>query len=121
MTGLLTDVGHERVASKRDSVIIDSAGYESSKYKRAWYYGSEYDDMKIRGSRYNTGDVSTTALDADENAVGQWSGTYVIIIEPAHRMSKAVPTAPTASSTGSSSTSTVSTSSTVANDRDAHA
>jgi len=59
-----------------DAVIVAAGGYESSEEKRTRYYGSDYDAMKVRGSRYNTGEGS------------RWSSTR----EPARTASGAAPT-----------------------------
>jgi tricarballylate dehydrogenase len=81
MTGLVADIGDERVQFDCEVVVLASGGYESSPEKRARYYGAGYDDMKVRGSRYNTGGAIEMALDAGANAVGQWSGAHMAIID----------------------------------------
>jgi tricarballylate dehydrogenase len=81
VTGLVADVGNERVTFDCDAVVLASGGYESSPEKRARYYGAGYDDMKVRGSRYNTGGAIEMALEAGANAVGQWSGAHMAIID----------------------------------------
>jgi tricarballylate dehydrogenase len=78
---LVADVGDERVTFDCGAVVLASGGYESSPEKRARYYGVGYDDMKVRGSRYNTGGAIEMALDAGANAVGQWSGAHMAIID----------------------------------------
>jgi tricarballylate dehydrogenase len=64
-----------------EAVILACGGYESSPEKRARYYGSGYDDMKVRGSGYNTGEAIEMALDAGANAAGQWSGAHMALID----------------------------------------
>lgn len=81
VTGVVADVGDERVTFDCEAVVLASGGYESSPEKRARYYGAGYDDMKVRGSRYNTGGAIDMALDAGANAVGQWSGAHMAIID----------------------------------------
>ncbi len=81
VTGLVADLDDERVTFECDGVILASGGYESSPEKRARYYGAGYDDMKVRGSRYNTGDAIDMAVEAGANAVGQWSGAHMAIID----------------------------------------
>jgi len=56
-----------------DAVIVAAGGYESSDEKRTKYYGPDYDAMKVRGSRYNTGEAIDMTVDAGANAVGQWA------------------------------------------------
>lgn len=64
-----------------DAVVIGAGGYESSDEKRTRYYGPEYDAMKVRGSRYNTGEAIDMATDAGANAVGQFGGAHMALID----------------------------------------
>lgn len=63
------------------AVIIASGGYESSKEKRTRYYGPGYEVMKVRGSRYNTGEAIDMALDIGAKSEGEWSGAHMAIID----------------------------------------
>nr|WP_245902868.1 FAD-dependent oxidoreductase [Salinigranum rubrum] len=83
VTGLVADCGDDRVRFDCDAVVVAAGGYESSPEKRARYYGAGYDDMKVRGSRYNTGGAIEMALDAGANACGQWSGAHMALIDAA--------------------------------------
>ena len=64
-----------------DAVVVAGGGYESSDEKRTRYYGPEYDAMKVRGSRYNTGEAIDMTLDAGANAVGQFGGAHMALID----------------------------------------
>jgi tricarballylate dehydrogenase len=64
-----------------DAVIVAAGGYESSDEKRTKYYGPDYDAMKVRGSRYNTGEAIDMTVDAGANAVGQWGGAHMALID----------------------------------------
>lgn len=64
-----------------DAVICGGGGYESSPEKRVQYYGAGYDDMKVRGSRYNTGGVIKMLLEAGAAEAGQWSGAHMALID----------------------------------------
>lgn len=81
VTGLEAVVGDDRLTFDCDAVIIASGGYESSSRKRAAYMGAGYDDMKVRGSRYNTGEAIDMATDAGARAIGQWSGAHIALID----------------------------------------
>lgn len=63
------------------ATVLACGGYESSPEKRARYMGAGYDDMKVRGSRYNTGEAIEIALDAGAKPVGQWSGAHMALID----------------------------------------
>lgn len=79
--GLETAQGEGYARFNCKAVILACGGYESSPEKRARYYGSGYDDMKVRGSGYNTGEAIEMALDAGANAAGQWSGAHMALID----------------------------------------
>lgn len=74
-----TDDGIETFEA--DAVIVGAGGYESSEEKRTRYYGSDYDAMKVRGSRYNTGEGIEMVLDAGGKATGQWGGAHMALID----------------------------------------
>jgi tricarballylate dehydrogenase len=64
-----------------DSLVLACGGYESSPEKRATYYGETYDDITVRGSRYNTGEALEMAMDAGAASAGQWSGAHMTVID----------------------------------------
>lgn len=74
-------VEDKRVTFTCDAAILACGGYESSEEKRAKYMGRGYEEMTIRGSPYNTGEAIDMAIDAGANAVGQWSGAHMAIID----------------------------------------
>ncbi len=69
------------VEFRAETVIVAAGGYESSEEKRTRYYGSDYDAMKVRGSRYNTGEGIEMVLDAGGRATGQWGGAHMALID----------------------------------------
>jgi tricarballylate dehydrogenase len=75
----ITDDGF--VEFESDAVILGAGGYESSPEKRTRYYGSDYDAMTVRGSRYNTGEAIDAALETGANATGQWGGAHMALID----------------------------------------
>jgi tricarballylate dehydrogenase len=66
-----------------ETVIVGAGGYESSPEKRTRYYGEDYDAMKVRGSRYNTGEGIEMVLDAGGRVEGQWGGAHMALIDSA--------------------------------------
>lgn len=81
VTGIDAVVGNERRTFDCEAVILASGGFESSSQKRAAYMGPGYDDMKVRGSRYNTGEAIEMATDAGARTTGQWSGGHMALID----------------------------------------
>lgn len=70
-----------RIRFAADAVILAAGDYGSSDEKRVRYYGSDYDAMKVRGSRANTGEALMMAEDAGANLVGQWGGAHMALID----------------------------------------
>lgn len=64
-----------------EAVVLASGGYESDEEKRTIFYGPGYESMKVRGSRYATGEAIDAAKDVGAKAVGQWSGAHIAIID----------------------------------------
>lgn len=81
ITGLKAFTDDGPATFECDAVIIGAGGYESSDEKRTRYYGREYDAMKVRGSRYNTGEAIEMMFDAGANAVGQFGGAHMALID----------------------------------------
>lgn len=81
ITGVRVAVNDEDVLFRCDATLVAAGGYESSPEKRARYYGRGFDDMKVRGSRYNTGEAIDMAIENGAKAEGQWSGAHMAIID----------------------------------------
>ncbi len=81
--GLRARTDDGTVEFRADAVVVAAGGYESSEEKRTRYYGSDYDAMKVRGSRYNTGEGIDMVLDAGAKATGQWGGAHMALIDSA--------------------------------------
>lgn len=79
--GVRATVDDTNVAFDADTTIVAAGGYESSSEKRTTYYGPGYEEMKVRGSPYNTGEAIDMVLDVDANPVGQWSGAHMALID----------------------------------------
>lgn len=79
--GLAARTADGRVRFDVDAVIIAAGDYGSSDEKRVRYYGRGYDEMKVRGSRYNTGEALMMAESTGANLVGQWGGAHMALID----------------------------------------
>jgi tricarballylate dehydrogenase len=64
-----------------DAVILAAGDYGSSKEKRSRYYGPGYGSMKVRGSRYNTGEAVDAAIDIGAKTDGDWGDAHMAIID----------------------------------------
>ncbi len=59
-----------------DGVILAAGGFEANPEMRARYLGPGWDIVKVRGSRFNTGDGLRMALEAGAVPFGNWSGCH---------------------------------------------
>lgn len=80
VTGVDALVDSEPTRYHSDAVVIAAGGFESSVEKRTRCLGPEYDDMTVRGVRYNTGHPIEVALDIGAKADGNWSGGHVSMV-----------------------------------------
>ncbi|MFB6170073.1 MAG: FAD-dependent tricarballylate dehydrogenase TcuA [Haloarculaceae archaeon] len=64
-----------------DAVVLAAGDYGSSKEKRTRYYGPGYGKMKVRGSRYNTGEAIESAIDVGAKTDGEWGDAHMAIID----------------------------------------
>lgn len=81
VTGVRAMVDDEQKIFRTDAVVIACGGYESSPEKRTRYYGGPYEEMTVRGVRYNTGEALDMALDIGAKSEGQWSGAHMTVID----------------------------------------
>jgi tricarballylate dehydrogenase len=66
---------------KAGNVILACGGFESSPEMRTRYLGPLWDNCKVRGTRFDTGDGHNAALRAGAHAFGQWSGCHATPID----------------------------------------
>jgi tricarballylate dehydrogenase len=60
------------------SVVLAGGGFQSNPEWRARYLGPNWELAKVRGTRYNTGDVIRMALDIGAAPAGNWSGCHAV-------------------------------------------
>jgi tricarballylate dehydrogenase len=91
VTGLVTDdAGVQGVRVKRGgktievhakSVVLAAGGFQANPEARARYLGPGWELAKVRGTRFNTGDVIRMALEAGAAPAGNWSGCHAVAWE----------------------------------------
>jgi len=64
-----------------EAVVLAAGDYGSSKERRTRYYGPGYGNMKVRGSRYNTGEAIDAAMDVGAKSEGEWGDAHMAIID----------------------------------------
>jgi tricarballylate dehydrogenase len=63
------------------SVVLAGGGFQANPEMRARYLGPGWELAKVRGTRFNTGDVIRMALDAGAAPTGNWSGCHAVAWE----------------------------------------
>jgi len=63
------------------AVVLAAGGFEANPEMRARYLGPGWDLVKVRGSRYNSGEVLNLALAFGAQAVGHWSGCHAVLVD----------------------------------------
>jgi tricarballylate dehydrogenase len=62
------------------SVIMACGGFEGSPEMRRQYLGEGWDLVKLRGTRYNTGDGLRMAIEIGAQACGHWGGCHASVV-----------------------------------------
>jgi tricarballylate dehydrogenase len=65
---------------KTRAVVLASGGFEANAEMRAKYLGPGWEMVKVRGSRYNTGETLNLALNVGAQGSGQWSGCHAVLL-----------------------------------------
>jgi tricarballylate dehydrogenase len=63
------------------SVVLAGGGFQANPEWRARYLGPGWELAKVRGTRFNTGDVLKMALDIGAAPAGNWSGCHAVAWE----------------------------------------
>lgn len=62
------------------SVVLASGGFEGNREMRRRYLGEGWDLVKLRGTRYNTGDGLRMALEIGAQPFGHWGGCHASVV-----------------------------------------
>jgi tricarballylate dehydrogenase len=76
--GVRVKLQGKSVEMKAKAVVLACGGFEANSEMRTKYLGPGWDLVKLRGTRYNTGDGIKMALDAGALPYGQWSGSHAV-------------------------------------------
>ena len=63
------------------AVVLAAGGFQANPEWRARYLGPGWELAKVRGTRFNTGDVIRMALDIGAAPAGNWSGCHAVAWE----------------------------------------
>ncbi|MFQ5827624.1 MAG: FAD-dependent tricarballylate dehydrogenase TcuA [Candidatus Methylomirabilia bacterium] len=71
--------GFEDITAR--AVVLGCGGFEANPEWRARYLGRPWDLVKVRGTRFNTGDGLRTAVEVGALPHGQWTGAHATPID----------------------------------------
>lgn len=63
------------------AVVLASGGFEASPEMRARYLGPSWEKVKVRGTRYNTGETLRMALDLGAKPAGDFHGSHATPVD----------------------------------------
>jgi tricarballylate dehydrogenase len=63
------------------AVIIASGGFQANPEMRTAYLGPAWSLVKVRGTRFNTGEVMRAAMDLGAQSFGHWAGCHATPID----------------------------------------
>ena len=77
VSGVMVD--GERLGA--DAVVLAAGGFHANAEWRTRYLGPGWDLAKVRGSRFNTGNVIAAALAIGARSAGNWSGCHSVFFD----------------------------------------
>jgi tricarballylate dehydrogenase len=63
------------------AVVLGSGGFQANPEMRTAYLGPVWSKVKVRGTRFNTGEVHREAMKAGAQSYGEWSGCHATPID----------------------------------------
>jgi tricarballylate dehydrogenase len=71
-----------RLYTEHGSVVLASGGFEANPEMRSRYLGPDWNVVKVRGVRFNTGEMLDAALRIGSMPYGHWAGAHCSPIDP---------------------------------------
>jgi tricarballylate dehydrogenase len=85
---IATPAGRQKIMTK--AMILACGGFEANPEMRARYLGQNWDLVKVRGTRYNTGDGIAMARTLGADVAGEWNGMHIEPVDPRSKSSAPV-------------------------------
>ncbi len=79
--GVQVKVKGKTVQVSAKAVVLAAGGFQANPEMRARYLGPGWELAKVRGTRFNTGDVLKMAMDIGAAPTGNWSGCHAVAWE----------------------------------------
>lgn len=80
ITGVLAKDADGLFQIDAKNVILTCGGFQANPQMRRSYLGENWDLVKLRGTRYNTGDGQKMAIEAGAHTAGHWGGCHASIV-----------------------------------------
>jgi tricarballylate dehydrogenase len=81
VTGVVVKKEGKTLSLRSKAVVLAAGGFQANPEWRARYLGPGWELAKVRGTRFNTGDVIRMALDIGAAPAGNWSGCHAVAWE----------------------------------------
>jgi tricarballylate dehydrogenase len=81
VTGVVLRHKGKTLSLRSKSVVLAAGGFQANPEWRARYLGPGWELAKVRGTRFNTGNVIQMALDIGAAPAGNWSGCHAVAWE----------------------------------------
>ena len=78
VTGVVVDGPSGKYTIEAESVILTAGGFEADPLLRREYLGEGWENAKVRGTPFNTGDMIRAALDAGAARGGDWNTCHSV-------------------------------------------
>ncbi|KNH19070.1 tricarballylate dehydrogenase [Arthrobacter sp. ZBG10] len=78
VTGVVVDTADGELSLTAESVILTAGGFESDPQWRREHLGEGWENAKVRGTPYNTGDMIAAALEIGAAKGGDWSTCHSV-------------------------------------------
>lgn len=81
VTGAIFDSRGEKVEIKCNSIVLACGSFEASKIMRRKHMGDGWANMKVRGTRFNTGKGLKAAFAVGAQPYGNWAGGHGVPVD----------------------------------------
>ena len=81
VSGVVVDGPGGEEAIRAGALILAAGGFEANGEMRRRHLGPEWERVKVRGTRFDTGEVLAAALEIGAQAVGEWDGCHATPID----------------------------------------
>lgn len=78
VVGVVTDSPTGEISLRAESVVLTAGGFEADPKLRREYLGEGWENAKVRGTPYNTGDMIAAALEIGAARGGDWGTCHSV-------------------------------------------